>query len=109
MTETETMYRGANSNVYVSKHGDEWWLVYRATILLKTEQLAVANGIAATIDKLVPPGAEPSIESVLQSLGALVEARHLVGRLVELEADNLGKMSQAVRAAALRLYGNRQL
>ena len=77
------------------------------TIVLYSQHLAVANGIAATLASLVPEGTYFNLEMSLATLADLVGARHLLSRLVEQQAHTFGDMSALMKSTAKRLYGSR--
>jgi len=105
------LYRGRH--VYVSRSerpGDSAWIysvIAASYIELETRELAIANGIAATLDALVPDGAPYQRETVLATLAILTGARRLLASIVEAEANTVRGLGDAVKGAAHRLYGQR--
>ena len=105
------LYRG--DNVYVSRAQrrleGEWHyqVIAGSHIEIQTTVLEIANGIAATLDALVPIGSDYRRENVLRSLAILTEGRFLLAAIVASEADTVRGLGDAVKDAAARLYGQR--
>jgi len=81
-------------------------LVIAHQIVMATSDLGFANLVASALARMVPAGCSRPLDVALDGLRDLVEARELLAGIVEREARVHGKMSEAMRRAAMRMRGN---
>jgi len=75
-------------------------------IIMESTDIAIANGVAATLAKLTPRGQPFDRKQALDSLRDLVAGRHFLAAVIEREAESLGAMASAVLKASKRLHGS---
>ena len=110
-TQEQELFRSEYGDVRVQEHtgasteSGRYKLLVGNRIVMSASDLGFANLIASALARMIPPGCGSPLETALDGLRDLVEARELLAGIVSREARVHGRMSEAMQRAAARMRG----